>query len=189
MSRNLSVQKLTSAALLIAVGILIPIVMPFKFVMEPVSFTLASHVALFISMFISPGVAVSVALGTTLGFLLGGFPFVIVMRAASHIVFAAVGSIYLSKHRGIMSSPKKIAVFSLVISLIHGACEVAVVSLFYFGGNVSAGFYDKGFFVSVVLLVGLGTVVHSMFDFAIAVLVTQPLVKQKSFKPLFSAYN
>ena len=48
------------AALLSAIGILIPIIMPFKITIEPASFTLASHVPMFIAMYISPVVAIIV---------------------------------------------------------------------------------------------------------------------------------
>lgn len=61
------VRQLTISALLIAMGILIPMVMP-KIVIGPASFTLASHVPLMIAMFFSPGMAVAVALGTAFGF-------------------------------------------------------------------------------------------------------------------------
>ena len=48
---------LTTAALLTALAILIPQVMP-KIVIPPASFTLASHVPIMIGMLISPAVAV-----------------------------------------------------------------------------------------------------------------------------------
>ena len=73
MQRTRSVQKLTTAALLIAIGIIIPMFSPLKILIEPASFTLASHVAVMLAMFISPGVAGAVAVGTTLGFFFGGF--------------------------------------------------------------------------------------------------------------------
>ena len=64
-----SVRHLTIAALLIGMGIVIPMVMP-KIVIGPASFTLASHVPLFVAMFFSPGMAIAVALGTTFGFFI-----------------------------------------------------------------------------------------------------------------------
>lgn len=66
--------QLALAGMLIAIGIVIPMFSPIKIIIEPASFTLASHVPVFIAMFISPMMAAAVALGTTLGFLLGGFP-------------------------------------------------------------------------------------------------------------------
>ncbi len=93
MSGKPGLRTMITAALLCAVGIVIPLFSPIKIVMEPASFTLASHVALFVAMFISPFTAAVVTVGTTLGFLLGGFPIVIVARAATHIVFVLIGAV------------------------------------------------------------------------------------------------
>lgn len=169
--------ELVVAAVLIAVGIVIPAFSPFKLILEPASFTLASHVAIFIAMFISPTVAVAVALGTTLGFLMGGFPIVIVMRAASHVVFALAGALALRHRPRLLDGLVPMLVFSALIAVVHAVCEVLTVIPFYFGQGLSAGFYNRGFLVSVILLVGVGTVVHSMVDFAIAVAVWKPLRK------------
>ena len=147
-------------------------------VLEPASFTLASHLAIFVAMFVSPSVAISVTLGTTLGFLLGGFPIVVVARAFSQIIFAAVGAFMLKKNREWLSTGKKMFSFGMLTSLLHAAAEVAVVIPFYFTGTgLSAGYYDKGFFVSVVLLVGLGTLIHSMVDYGISLAIWKPLHK------------
>ena len=163
-----SIQKVTISGLLIAVGVVIPLFSPLKVVLEPASFTLASHVAIFIAMFISPGVAASVAIGTTAGFLMGGFPLIVVLRAASHIVFATAGAFYLKKVRAASESAARLRLFSFVVALTHALFELIVVSVFYFGGTISDGYYQQGFLVSVLFLVGLGTVIHSMVDFEIA---------------------
>jgi niacin transporter len=170
-----------AAALLIAVGILIPMFSPVKIILEPASFTLASHVAIFIAMFISPWAAVTVALGTTLGFFLGGFPLIIVLRAASHVVFASLGAWYLKKHPELIHQPAQSQIFSFSIGVVHTVCEVAVVTLFYFGGNMSTAYYQQGFFQSVILLLGLGGLLHSMLDFAIALVVVKVLSTQPGF--------
>ena len=47
-------QFMTMTALLTAIAILIPIIMPFKIVIPPASYTLGSHIAIFIAMFLSP---------------------------------------------------------------------------------------------------------------------------------------
>ena len=169
---------ITLAGLLCAIGIIIPRFSPIKIVLEPASFTLASHVAIFVAMFISPTVAISVTLGTTLGFLLGGFPIVVVMRAFSQIIFAAIGAFMLKKDKEWLGSGKKMFSFGLLTSLIHALGEVAVVIPFYFTGTgLSAGYYDKGFFISVILLVGIGTLVHSMVDYGISLAIWKPLRK------------
>ena len=185
-NRNERIKKLAIAGMLVSIGILIPMFMPIRFVFEPMSFTLASHLVIFIAMFISPYMAIAVALGTTIGFQLGGFPPVVVLRAASHIVFALAGSYYLHRVARAPMSYVKIRIFSFIIAIIHGVSEVVVVSVFFFGGNVNPLTLDQGFFTGVILLVGLGTLVNSMVDFEIARFVVMPLKKQKTLAALFT---
>ena len=98
MTKSKSLYHLVLAGVLCAIGIIIPMFSPIKIRIDPMSFTLASHVAVFLAMFISPAVGAAVALGTTLGFFLGGFSLPIVLRALSHIIFVALGAIYLQRH-------------------------------------------------------------------------------------------
>ncbi len=177
MKRNNNLNSMVISALLCAIGIVIPIISPLKITLEPASFTLASHVAIFIAMFISPATAAFVVLGTTAGFLMAGFPIVVVLRAASHIVFALIGALYLKKFPNTMSSFKSSQVYSFIIGVVHGICEVLTVIPFYFGNNMSSGYYAKGFMISVVLLVGVGTVIHSMIDFYLAQAIWKPVTK------------
>ena len=51
-------KKITVAALLTAFGILIPIMMPFKLIIGPASYTLGSHIPINIAMFSSTGVGI-----------------------------------------------------------------------------------------------------------------------------------
>lgn len=187
MNRQNSLQKMTAAALLIALGIIIPMFSPIKLIIEPAaSFTLASHVAVFLAMFISPTVAAAVALGTTLGFALNPvYGPIVVLRAASHIVFALGGSTYLTKWPNTLASAKKTQVFSLAVGLVHAVCEISVVSLFYAGGSMSDAHYTVGFLRSVILVIGLGTVAHSMVDFAIAWLIYKGLIRSRQIGSLF----
>ncbi|MEG2354042.1 MAG: hypothetical protein RSB70_05320 [Clostridium sp.] len=168
MNRNSDIKKMVTAALLCAIGIVIPMFSPVKIILEPASFTLASHVSIFIAMFISPSTALFVAIGSAVGFLLGGFPIVIVLRALSHVFFAGFGALYLKKHRETLNSWGSATIFSLVIGIIHGVCEVLTVIPFYFGSSLTTAYYSNGFLKSVIILVGLGTIVHSMIDFVIA---------------------
>lgn len=183
--KNTSIQKMVTSALLIAIGILIPLVSPAKIMMPPASFTLASHVPVFLAMLISPAMACSVAIGTTIGFFISS-PLVIALRAATHVIFALLGGLYIQKRPATLESPAKLHVFSLVIGVIHAAGELIVVSLFYFGGGMGAMFYEQGFLRSVLLLVGLGSVIHSMVDFEIALVVYKVLSKQRGFAALTS---
>lgn len=171
MRSNERIQKMCIAALLCAVGILVPMISPVRIQLGPMSFTLASHVALFLALFISPAVAAAVELGTTLGFLLAGFAPVVVLRAASQIVFVFLGAYWVAKQPQIMTSPARMGLFGLVLGVVHGALEAVVVTLFWFGGVTM----DGGFVSTVLGLVGVGTVVHSMVDYGIALLIWQPV--------------
>ena len=175
MQRSQRTFKLVMAGLLCAIGILVPVISPVKIDLEPASFTLASHVALFIAMFLSPKIAAAVWLGTTLGFQLAGLPPVVVARAASQIVFVVLGALWLRRHPDTLRRPVQNALFGLVTGVVHGLCEVLVVIPFYMAGSMSAANYNKGFVVSVILLVGLGTVVHNLVDYALAQLIYKPV--------------
>mgnify|MGYP006875885890 FL=1 len=165
---------LVIAALLCAVGIIIPMFAP-KIVLEPMSFTLASHVPIFIAMFISAPVAVAVTIGTSLGFFFAGLPPVVALRALSHIGFVLVGCFLLKKFPDLLAAPSRCVLFGLLLSVIHALCETVVVTLFYFGGRMGGGFYAKGYVASVLLLVGFGTIVHSMVDYGISLAVWKPV--------------
>ncbi|MGL6104960.1 hypothetical protein [Romboutsia sp.] len=178
MNSKLSTKAIIISALLCAIGIIIPMFSPIKFILEPASFTLASHVAIFIAMFISPGTALFVTIGTTVGFFMGGFPIVVVLRALSHVVFVSIGAFYLKGNKNKIKSIKSSLVFSSMIGIIHGICEVLVVMPFYFGTSLSEGYYDKGFLGAVVGLVGIGTAIHSMLDFGLAVYIWNVLPKE-----------
>jgi niacin transporter len=175
-----------AAALLIAIGFIIPAFSPIKFVLDPASFTLASHVSIFIAMFISPFIAVIVSLGTTLGFLIGGFSLFVVLRAATHVVFALLGAYYLQYHKDLINRPIRAQGFSFVIGVIHSVCEIVVITWFYFGGDLNGAFYQQGFVRSVILLMGVGGLIHSMVDFSIALIVVKALTTQGGMFSIFT---
>jgi len=177
MTKRTNVYQIVIAGLLCAIGILIPMFSPIKILLEPASFTLASHVAVFIAMFMSPSIAAFVSVGTTLGFLFGGFPIVIVARAATHVIFATIGALILRKKPQLLDSFTKTLVFALLIGTIHGLSEVLVVTPFYMSNAMTTAYYAKGYFTSVALLVGVGSLIHSTVDFYIALLIWKPLKK------------
>jgi len=178
MNSRTNTKSVVMSALLCALGIIIPMFSPIKLILEPASFTLASHVAIFIAMFISPSTAVFVTIGTTIGFLLGGFPIVVVARAFSHLIFVSFGAIYLKKNKNVISSIKSSIGFSFTIGLLHAIAEVLVVIPFYFGSSLSPGYYEQGFATSILLLVGLGTIVHSMLDFSLSIYIWNVMPKE-----------
>ena len=144
MNSKLNTKEVIMSALLCAIGIMIPMISPIKIVLEPASFTLASHVAIFIAMFISTKVALLVTVGTTIGFFIGGFPIVVAIRALSHLVFVIVGTKLINNKKRL--TIKESLGSSFIIGVIHGICEVLVVIPFYFNASLSAAYYDKGFF-------------------------------------------
>lgn len=174
MDTSKKIHTMVLSALLIAVGTLIPIISPIKIIIPPASFTLASHVAIMIAMFVSPFVAVATALGTTLGFLLYGFPFPIVLRALTHVIWALAGAWYLKKHPNALTSIWKIFVFMLVIDTIHSFAEIAVSIPFYFGSNAN------NFVYMIFGLIGVGTFIHSSVDFILSVAAWKILVRNRS---------
>lgn len=178
-----SVKRLTISALLIAMGIIIPMVMP-RITIGPASFTLASHVPVFIAMFISPVVAIAVSLGTGFGFFLSATP-IIVLRALSHLIFAVIGAVILQKHPEILINKEgkftllngKLQLFNVGIGVIHSAAELVVVSVFYTMGNLPGTYYTAGFMYSIFLLMGVGGLIHSLVDFSIAYFLASTLSK------------
>ena len=161
-----NVYQLVVASVLCAIGLLVPLVMP-KIILGPMSFTLGAHVAIFLAMFISPKVATVVCLGTTLGFFMTT-PFIIALRAASHLVFALIGAFLLKRMPELLDKPVSAIGFNLGIGVIHALGEVAVVTPFFISGSMfSDEMLHNGFFSSVVILIGAGTILHSFLDFSI----------------------
>ncbi|MCL2236500.1 MAG: hypothetical protein FWB98_08690 [Defluviitaleaceae bacterium] len=174
-NKNSAILQLAIIGLLIAVGTIIPIVMPFfppfRIVIPPASYTLGVHIPIFIAMFISPKAAIAVTIGTTAGFFLAGFPVTIVLRAASHILFALPGAIYLAKASASKLTGLNLRLFSLVIAAIHGISEAVIVIVFFLGTSFPEGqgiWWIFGF-------VGFGSVVHSLIDFELANIIRRPL--------------
>lgn len=173
MNRQQDVKNLAVAGLLTALGILIPLMMPIKLVIPPAfSYTLASHVPIFIAMFVSPWVAIMVTLGTALGFALNGLPIMIAARALSHLSFVIPGSLYIKKHR--LDTPVKKIMFNFIIALIHGLFEFGVVAL------ISSKDLNFAIIMQFFLFLGIGTIIHSMVDFILALIVVDGLKLQEA---------
>lgn len=186
MSGSKKIHTMVLSALLIAVGVVIPMFMPLKLVVEPASFTLASHVAIIVAMFVSPFVAITVALGTTLGFLMGGFPIAVVLRALSHVVWAGIGAWYLKKNPDLFTDIKKSVLFILFLGILHAICEVIIITPLYMNQSLPAANYAKGYLYSIFTLVGIGTVVHSSVDFILSLAVWKVLAKNSSVSSISS---
>ncbi len=151
---------LAISGLLSAIAIVIPMFVPVITLGPAGSYTLFSHVPIMIAMFISPAAAVYVAIGASIGFLLKAVNIVIVMRAFSHIVFAFLGALYLSKHKNLLASKKKTVIFGLVISVVHVVVEFAV-------SYVMLGMLPSLLGILAISVLCLGFV-HSMIDYTAA---------------------
>ncbi|MCL2169900.1 MAG: hypothetical protein FWB74_07740 [Defluviitaleaceae bacterium] len=177
MDRN-RMFALTITGLLVAIGILIPLYSPLRIVIPPAAtYTLGSHAAIFVAMFISPKIAIAVTIGTAIGFFMA-FPLVVGLRAASHLIFAILGSIYIARADKSTLHGTKLRIFSVTMALIHAAAEAVTVLLFFFGTSFPAGqsvWWVLGF-------IGAGTIVHSLVDFELANIVRQALQKSKLLK-------
>jgi len=170
MKQQNKVLSMTIAAMLCAIGIMIPMVAP-RFQAGPISFTLASHVPILIAMFISPMIAISVSLVTTIGFVFTGVPPEIVLRALTHVIFATIGAFILKKNGNILLSVKGTTLFALFIAVVHAVAEVLIVTFYYWIN----GMFTETFFTVVIIGIGLGTIIHSLVDFSLAVLVWKTL--------------
>ncbi|MFK4965158.1 hypothetical protein [Lactococcus garvieae] len=159
------IRNLVIGALLTALGILIPMIMPAKIVIGPASFTLASHVPVMAAMFFSPYLAALVAAGTTLGFFISVPVPLIWMRAATHIVVMTAGAWFLKKNPDLVDKKVKLQVFNLILGVFHAGLEALVVLAFY-----RIGFADLNpqALNSLLMLVFFGGIVHSFVDFNLA---------------------
>lgn len=172
MSNKLSTKNMVITALLIAFGIIIPTAFGFLRVILPPAFTatITAHVPIFVAMFISPVSAIFTAIGTALGFLLAGLDMVVVIRAASHIVFAIVGALMINKKMSILS-------IGIVTAILHALCEAIVVYIFLaLGWTTSADSFVKIAFYTT----GVGTILHHIIDYIIAVILIKSLAKTKA---------
>ena len=97
--------------------------------------------------------AACVVIGSTLGFFVAGFPIVIVMRAASHIIFALMGAYYIKHHPGVLTGALSFATFNLVCAIVHAIGEVLACLLFY----TTTTMPNIDLIYVVFVLVGAGT--------------------------------
>jgi niacin transporter len=163
--------RLVTTALLAAIAIAIPLIMPVKVVIPPFTATLASHVPLILAMFISPLSAIFVTLGSALGFLVTHGP-IVAARAAMHVFFAAAGAYMYKKGTNLY-------IIAAVTLLLHTLSDMFIVYLlFAFFGQTAITAGNTMQYVQFVIAVG--TSVHHVLDFFIATAVYIPLSKQKS---------
>lgn len=160
-----NVRKITYAALLIALAIIIPINFGFlKIQIPPFTATLASHVPLFLSMLLGPWVAVAVGLGSALAFLITSGQ-VIAARAFMHVFVGLIGAILIKKK---VSLTKVI----FITAPIHGALEAIAVIPFGFT------------MYKILVVIGIGSAIHHLVDGAIALVLIKALSKTMNFNDI-----
>lgn len=169
--KKISTKELVITALLIAIGILIPMISPVKIPIGPYTATLMSHVPVIIAMFMSPLSALFTAIGTTIGFQIAGFAPVVVVRAASHIVFALVGSYLITKTR------TNLIIICIITGLLHAIFEGLSVLVFLQMGWTSSG---ERTVLAMVSLTMIGTFIHHIMDYIIACAVYKGLIRAKA---------
>ncbi|WP_251860452.1 ECF transporter S component [Clostridium sp. Marseille-Q2269] len=158
-----NIRKMTYAAVLTALAIVIPLAFGFlKIQIGPFTATLASHVPLFIAMLLGPASAVMVGFGSALGFLVST-PLVIAARAFMHTFVGLIGAILIKKG---ISFKKVIA----ITAPIHGALEAIAVVPFGFT------------LYKILVIVGVGSVLHHFVDGIIAFALVKALSKTLNIK-------
>ena len=166
MKQGEKTREMVLTALLIALGIIIPIYFGFLRVVLPPAFTatLMAHVPIFIAMFISPWSAVFTAIGTTAGFAFAGLSPVVTARAASHIVFAVV-----------IRRRWNLVAVGVVTALLHALFEGLTVYVFLKFGLMAAT--ESSFVSAAFYVTGVGTLIHDTIDYIIACLIGLALAK------------
>ena len=160
-------RNLTITALLMALAIMIPIMMPLKLSFHRLRIHwLVMYLYSWLCSCLVRWLLV-LLLGSTLGFFVAGFPIVIVMRAASHIIFALMGAYYIKHHPGVLTGALSFATFNLVCAIVHAIGEVLACLLFYTTTTVP----NIDLIYVVFVLVGGGTIIHSIVDGYIALYI------------------
>ncbi|MBR2476571.1 MAG: ECF transporter S component [Clostridia bacterium] len=174
-NRKRTTQELTLTALLTALAIVIPLYMPVKAPpFGPFTATLASHTPTIIAMFISPMSAIVTSLGSAFGFLFAYNP-VVSARAAMHVVFALTGALMIRKRMNFF--------LTVAVTLVlHTLSDMGIVWLI--AAPLGMGEILKGEGMAIAqAVIGVGTSLHHIVDYAIAMAIIAPL--SKAFKNLF----
>ncbi len=170
--KNFKTKEMVLTALLTALTIIIPILFtPLRIVVGPYTATITAHVPTIIAMFVNPTVAILVGICSAIGFFISSTP-VVALRAATHVIFGAVGAYMIMKKNNI-------AAVVVVTAVLHAIAETLVVYICYLCGMVATNDYSVAFFMIITFI---GTAVHHCVDFAIAFAVIKALGAAKIIK-------
>lgn len=140
-----NIRKMVYTALLISLSIVIPLTFGFLAIqIGPFTATLASHVPMFLSMFLGPLASAMVGIGSGIGFFITKGAYV-GARAFMHTFVGMLGAYLIQK--GVSYSKVVIST-----SFVHGIAEALVVIPF----GIT--------FKSILITVGLGTILHHLVD-------------------------
>lgn len=169
---NTHTKKIVISALLIGLSVVIPYISLPVVPIPEFSVTLFAHVAILVAMFMGFEAAVMTGLGSVLGFYLKGVPLVVVMRAASHLIFLIIGALIIKKIHG---NKWKAALVCVITGLVHALFEALIVAFWFKTASVTNTF-----------LIGFPVFfAHHTFDFVMAVIIYTALSKAKLAKKLW----
>lgn len=170
-SNRMDTKKMVISALLVGLSIVIPYISLPVLPIPEFSVTLFAHLAILIAMFMGVEVAVFAGLGSILGFYLKGMPPVVVMRAASHLIFLILGALMLKKMHG---KNWHVVLIGIITGVVHALAEAIIVAFWFKSNSISNTFMIGApiFFL------------HHAFDYTMAVLVYTALSKAKLVKPI-----
>ncbi|OFI05579.1 niacin transporter NiaX [Clostridium acetireducens DSM 10703] len=165
-----NLKRLTYASVLTALAIIIPLQFGFlKIILGPFTATLASHVPVFLGMLLGPGASIMIGIGSTLGFLVTA-PTFVAARAFCHVFVGLAGALLIKK--GV--SFGKIVV---ITAPLHGILEAIAVIPFGFT------------MYKVLVVVGIGSILHHLADGAIAFVLVKALSKNLKLNLIKSTTN
>ena len=165
-------KKLVVSALLVGLSVVIPYISLPVVPIPEFSVTLFAHVAILVAMFMGIKTALLTGLGSVLGFYLKGVPLVVVMRAASHLIFLILGALMIKKFYG---KKWKVALICVITGLVHALFEALIVAFWFKTASV-ANTFTIGFPVFFA---------HHTFDFIMSFIIYTALSKAKLTKKLW----
>ena len=160
---NKKLREIVIAGILTAFSILIAATFPKLPLPQPFTLTLGSHVPTMIAMFISPLVTVFTVIGSIIGFWIATGNPIVMLRAASHIIFAVVGMYMLKKNANIF-------LVIIVTLILHATAELALV--YFLTGILTPDALAKSTITSLSYIAFVGTAVHHVLDS----IVTSPIL-------------
>ena len=174
---KIKTKDIALAAVLTGLSILFPLYLP-TIDIGITSVTPFSHLAIMLAMFINPIVAVLTCAGALGAFFIKGVNPTILVRAGSHIVFALAGSLIMYKRKGY----KGVSFYTVcgIVTLLHAVFEMlsALVAIKVGApGTISAR--------NILIVLGLITAAHSIFDYSFAVLIYNTLSQARLVKNRF----